>query len=64
MGVLKKIGLVILLYVILGVIFTILLLNDIISINAGNILIDFLRTIFYPIIIPTNFIIATLPFLP
>ncbi|MHA1849918.1 MAG: hypothetical protein ACTSW8_01505, partial [Candidatus Thorarchaeota archaeon] len=62
MGVLKKIGLAILVYVILGVIFTILLLNDIISINDGNVVVDILHTIFYPIIIPTNFLYVTLPF--
>ena len=63
MGVLKKIGLAILVYVILGVIFTILLLNDIISINDGNVVVDILHTIFYPIIIPTNVLYVTLPFL-
>ncbi|MFW9844374.1 MAG: hypothetical protein ACFFEV_07350 [Candidatus Thorarchaeota archaeon] len=62
MGVLRKLGIVILLYVILGIVFTFLLLNDIVSIHDGNILIDVLFTILQPIIIATNFLYVTLPF--
>ena len=62
MGILRKIGGVILAYVIIGVIMYILLLTDIISINSGNIIIDLLYTIFSPIILVINFIYMTLPF--
>ena len=64
MGVLRKIGIAIFVYVIIGVLLTILLLNDIISINDGNILVNILFTIFQPIIILTNFLYYTIPFLP
>lgn len=64
MGVLRKIGLAILAYVILGVIFTILLLNYIISRNTGNILVDILFLIFQPIVLITNLLYVTFPFLP
>ena len=63
MGVLRKIGGIILAYVIIGVILYFLLLNDIISINVGNILVDLLYTIFSPVILATNFIYMTLPFI-
>jgi len=64
MGVLRKLGGVVLAYVIIGIIMYILLLNDIISINSGNMIIDFLYTIFSPIILTINFIYLTLPFVP
>ncbi len=64
MGVLRKLSLAILVYVIIGVILTILLLNDIISIHDGNILIDIIFMIFQPIILIVNFLYVTLPFLP
>jgi len=64
MGVLRKLGIAIFVYVIIGVLLTILLLNDIISINDGNILVNILFTIFQPIIILTNFLYYTIPFLP
>ncbi|MCK4567812.1 MAG: hypothetical protein KAU48_10950 [Candidatus Thorarchaeota archaeon] len=64
MGVLRKLGLGILVYVIIGVVLTILLLNDIISIHEGNILINILFMIFQPIIILVNFLYYTMPFLP
>jgi len=64
MGLLRKLGVVILLYVILGVIFTALLLNDIVSIHDGNIFIDILDQIFWPIIFIANFLYVTMPFLP
>ncbi|TFH04609.1 MAG: hypothetical protein E4H14_14370 [Candidatus Thorarchaeota archaeon] len=64
MGALRKIGLVILAYVILGVIFTVLLLNDIIIRNNGNILVDILFLIFQPIVLITNLLYITFPFLP
>ena len=63
MGVLKKIGLLILAYVIMGVVYTILLLNDII-IRDGNILIETIHIILTPIVLPTNFLYQTMPFLP
>ncbi|MGY5873747.1 MAG: hypothetical protein RTV72_15980 [Candidatus Thorarchaeota archaeon] len=62
MGVLRKIGLAILVYLVIGVVMTFFILNDIISIHDGNILIDILYTIFNPIIIATNFLYVTLPF--
>ena len=64
MGVLRKLSLAILVYVIIGVALTVLLLNDIISINDGNILINILFMIFQPIIILVNFLYITIPFLP
>ena len=64
MGVLRKLGIAIFVYVIIGVLLTILLLNDIISINDGNILINILFMIFQPIIILVNFLYYTIPFLP
>jgi len=64
MGVLRKLSLAILVYVIIGVALTVLLLNDIISINDGNILINILFMIFQPIIILVNFLYYTIPFLP
>ncbi len=64
MGVLRKLGLGILVYVIIGVVLTILLLNDIISIHDGNILIDILFMIFQPVILLVNFLYYTMPFLP
>ncbi len=64
MGVLRKLGLGILVYVVIGVVLTILLLNDIISIHDGNILIDILFMIFQPIILIVNFLYFTIPFLP
>ncbi|TFG29925.1 hypothetical protein EU528_08975 [Candidatus Thorarchaeota archaeon] len=64
MGVLRKIGIAIVLYLILGVVFTFLLLNDIVSIHDDNILIDFLYTVLQPVIIVTNFLYVTLPFVP
>lgn len=62
MGVVRKLGLAILVYIILGVIFTIMLLNDIISINDGNILINTLFWIFQPVILITNILYHTIPF--
>ena len=64
MGVLRKLSLAIIVYVIIGVVLTILLLNDIISIHDGNILINILFTIFQPIILVVNFLYYTVPFLP
>ena len=64
MGVLRKLGIVILVYAILGVIFTFLILNDTISIHDDNILIAFLYQIFWPVIFVTNFLYITIPFLP
>ncbi|TFH06066.1 MAG: hypothetical protein E4H14_11525 [Candidatus Thorarchaeota archaeon] len=63
MGALRKIGLVILAYVILGVIFTVLLLNGIIIRNDGNILVDIFYWVLLPIILITNLLYATVPFL-
>lgn len=62
MGVLRKIGGVILAYLILGVIMYFLLLNGVITYNDGNAVVDILYTIFYPIIWISNFIYMTLPF--
>ncbi|MHA1576586.1 MAG: hypothetical protein ACTSU3_04430 [Candidatus Thorarchaeota archaeon] len=64
MGVLRKLGLAVLVYVIIGAIFAILLLNDITSIHDGNILINILFWIFQPVIFITNILYHTLPFLP
>jgi hypothetical protein len=64
MGVLKKVGVVIGLYVILGVIFYLLIQNDIVSIHENNFFVDILYTIFSPVIIATNFLYVTLPFVP
>lgn len=60
MGVLRKLILAILVYVIIGVVLTILLLNDIISIHDGNILISILFMIFQPIILVVNFLYFTM----
>ncbi len=62
MGILRKLGLAILAYVILGVVFYFLLQNGIISIHEENILVDFAYSVFYPVIIVTNFLYVTLPF--
>ena len=64
MGVLRKLGVVIVLYVIFGVIITTLLLNDIINIHDGNIFIGILYQIFWPVIFLANFLYVTLPFMP
>jgi len=64
MGVLRKLGILILVYVILGIIFTALLLNDIVSIHDGNIFIDILYQIFWPVIFIANFLYVTTPLLP
>ena len=64
MGVLRKLSLAIIVYVIIGVVLTILLLNDIISIHDDNLLIDILFMIFQPIILIVNFLYFTIPFLP
>lgn len=64
MGVLRKLGLIVLVYVITGVIFALILLNGIISIHDGNILINILFWIFQPVIFITNILYHTLPFLP
>ncbi len=63
MGALRKLGLGILVYMAIGVVLTILLLNDIISIHDGNILISILFMIFQPIILLVNFLYYTMPFL-
>jgi len=64
MGVLRKLGILILVYVILGIIFTALLLNDIVSIHDGNIFIDILYQIFWPVIFIANLLYVTTPLLP
>jgi len=64
MGVLRKLGILILVYVILGIIFTALLLNDIVSIHDGNIFIDILDQIFWPVIFIANLLYVTTPLLP
>jgi hypothetical protein len=56
MGILRKLGVAILVYVTFGVIFTFLLLNDTISIHDENILITVLYNVFQPIIFVTNFL--------
>ncbi len=61
MGVLRKLGIVILVYVVLGIIFTFLLLNDIVSIHDGNILVNILNLIFQPIIPVANLLYYMLP---
>ena len=61
MGVLRKLGIVILVYAVLGIIFTFLLLNDIISIHDGNILVNILHLIFQPIIPVANLLNYMLP---
>ena len=64
MGIVRKLSLAIIVYVIIGVVLTILLLNEIISIHDDNILIDILFMIFQPIILVVNFLYYTIPFLP
>jgi hypothetical protein len=64
MGVLRKIGGIILAYVLGGVIMYFLLLNGFVSINEGNVIIDILHMIFNPVILAVNFIFWTLPFVP
>lgn len=62
MGAVRKIGMIILAYLVLGVIFSILILTDIISIHDGNIVVVVLFWIFRPVVYVTNILYATFPF--
>lgn len=64
MGALRKIGSILLVYIVLGIIFSLLILNDIISIHEGNVIIVILFWIFQPVIYVFNILYHTFPFLP